>query len=257
MSDLHLEKFDPKTAKPHRIWLIIGTRGSGKSVLLQDLLFQTKGAFDYGLAMTATYSSAQTLRKLFPPCFVFDQGYNFDIADAMLANAKQFASEGKEKAGLLLLDDCAFDDKIMKSDTMRELHLNGRHAKITLMSTTQYCLTVSPLLRANIDYILCMQDNVIANRKRLHNFFFGCFETFQQFDSVFKAVTKDYGCLVLDNTDKTGSLEQSVKWYRSLPTPNTFRVLRNRFYWADAEIRKRVQEKRQTANQPEIKSVAA
>jgi len=234
MTDLNLEKFDPAQAKPHRIWLIIGTRGSGKSVLLKDLLHKTRGAYDYGVAMTATHSTAETLRQVFPPSLVYESGYDFDKADTMLASAKDLVQRGKERAGLLLLDDCAFDDKVMKSDTMKELHLNGRHAKITLLSTTQYCLTVSPLLRANIDYIFVMADNVIANRKRLHQFFFGCFETFPQLDAVFKAVTKDYGCLVLDNTDKTGSLEQSVRWYRADPIPDkTFRIMRNRYYCAD------------------------
>jgi type II secretory pathway predicted ATPase ExeA len=84
MTDLNLEKFNPAQAKPHRIWLIIGTRGSGKSVLLKDLLYNTSGAYDYGMAMTATHSSAETLRQIFPPSLVYDQGYDFDKADTML-----------------------------------------------------------------------------------------------------------------------------------------------------------------------------
>jgi hypothetical protein len=260
MTDLNLEKFDPSSAKPHRIWLIIGTRGSGKSVLQKDLLHKTRCAYDYGLAMTATHSSAETLRQVFPPSLVYDRGYDFDKADTMLAQAKENVKNGKERAGLLLLDDVAFQDKVMKSDTMKELHLNGRHAKITLISTTQYCMTVSPLLRANVDYVICLADNVISNRKRLHQFFFGCFETFQQFDSVFKTVTKDYGCLVLDNTNKTGSLEQSVRWYRADPIPHkTFRIMRNRYYCADQFIQDaaaKLLTERDGLTQPEVKTVA-
>jgi hypothetical protein len=258
MTDLNLEKFDPASAKPHRIWLIIGTRGSGKSVLLKDLLYKTRGSFEYGLAMTATHSSAETLRQVFPPSLIYENGYDFDKASLLLSQAKENVKNGKDRAGLLLLDDVAFQDKVMKSDTMKELHLNGRHAKITLMSTTQYCLTVSPLLRANIDYVCVMADNVIANRKRLHQFFFGCFETFQQFDIVFKAVTKDYGCLVLDNTDKTGSLEKSVKWYKADPIPDErFRIMRNRYYFMDEETRKLLKkQKEQDGVEPELKRVA-
>ena len=239
MTDLNLEKFNPSQAKPHRIWLIIGTRGSGKSVLLKDLLYHTRGEYDFGLAMTATHSSAETLRQVFPKSLVYDRGYDFEKADTMLAQARENVKNGKDRAGLLLLDDCAFDDKVMKSDTMKELHLNGRHAAITLMSTTQYCLTVSPLLRANIDYIFVMADNVLANRKRLHQFFFGCFDTFQQFDSVFKTVTKNFGCLVLDNTNKTGSLEQSIRWYRADPIPDKrFRIMRRQYYAMDEFVQK-------------------
>lgn len=263
MSDLlnlNLQKFDPKSAMQHRVWLIIGTRGSGKSVLQADLLYKTRGSFDFGLAMTGTHSSAETLREMFPPCFVYDNGYQYDKAEKLLALSKECVKKGKERSVLLLLDDCAFDDKVMKSDTMKELHLNGRHAKITLMSTTQYSVTVGPLLRANVDYVFALADNVISNRKRLHTFFFGCFETFQQFDTVFKHVTKDHGALVLDNTNKTGSLEESIRWYKADPTPPKFQVVRNRFYAVDDRIRQRVKQlkaaKQEAGEVSEIKTIS-
>ena len=34
-----IKQFEPTKAKKHRTWLIIGPRGSGKSVLLKDLLY--------------------------------------------------------------------------------------------------------------------------------------------------------------------------------------------------------------------------
>jgi hypothetical protein len=208
--DINLAKFDPASAERHRVWLLIGCRGSGKSVLLRDLLHKTRTHYDLGVAMTATHATAESLRQIFPPSLVYQDGYKFEVVDTLLENLKGLVVRDKVRNALLLLDDCAFDDKVMKSPAMKEIHLNGRHSRLTLMSTTQYCLTVGPLIRTNIDYVLALADNNIANRKRLHQFFFGCFPTFAQFDAVFREVTRDYGCLVLNNTNKTGTISESI-----------------------------------------------
>ena len=90
-SDIHVSKFDPTKAKDHRVWLIIGCRGSGKSVLLKDLLHQTRSKYDVGLAMTATETTAQTLRKIFPPSLVINTGYDYNAADRFMRSAKEMS----------------------------------------------------------------------------------------------------------------------------------------------------------------------
>jgi len=66
--------------------------------------------------------------------------------------------------------------------------------------------------------------------------------------------------LVLDNTDKTGSLEQSVRWYRADPIPDkTFRIMRNRYYCADQFIQDaaaKLRKERDGLAKPELKTVA-
>jgi hypothetical protein len=256
--DVNIPKFDPAATERHRIWLIIGCRGSGKSVLLKDLLFQTRSHYDAGTAMTATHTTAEVLRNIFPPDLVHEDGYNFEVVDKLLAFAKDLATKEKERNFLLLLDDCAFDDKIMKSSAMKEIHLNGRHSRLTLMSTTQYMLTVSPLIRTNIDYVFALADNNIANRKRLYNYFFGCFPTFGQFDAVFREVTRDYGCLVLDNTNKTGSISDSVSWYKAAEkTPDSFQLMKRKYYQLDHMFKVRQERRRNSKPQREEEKVVS
>ena len=45
--------------------------------------------------------------------------------------------------------------------------------------------------------------------------FFSCFDSFKTFNSVFDQVTKDYGCMVLDRTSSSNSVEDSIRWYRA------------------------------------------
>ena len=114
-SDIHVDKFHPSKTKPHSIWRVIGCRNSGKSVLLHDLLYKTRSRYHAGLAMTATVPTADKLKRIFPPHLVVENGYDFDKARQFVESAKQLKSINKDRNFILLLDDCAYDTKTMKS----------------------------------------------------------------------------------------------------------------------------------------------
>lgn len=254
--DINLGKFDPSTAERHRVWLIIGCRGSGKSVLLRDLLYKTRDHYDFGVGMTATHTTAEALRKMFPPTLVYKDGYNFEAVDKLLASAKSLVARDKPRNTLLLLDDCAFDPKVMGALAMKEIHLNGRHSRITLMSTTQYMLTVGPLIRSNVDYVIALQDSNLQNRKKLFQYFFGCFPSFAQFDAVFREVTQDYGAMVLNNTNKSGSVSESISWYKADSVPENFRLMKSKIYNMDAIVRARIKQKQDDGFHEDTKVVS-
>ena len=56
---LRVKRFDPATMKPHRIIIVVGKRGTGKSVLQEDLLYRLASMLDVGLSMTPTEESAE------------------------------------------------------------------------------------------------------------------------------------------------------------------------------------------------------
>ena len=56
--------------------------------------------------------------------------------------------------------------------------MNGRHVKLMLYLTMQYCMDLSPDLRANIDYIFVLRENILANKEKIYKNFFGIFPTF-------------------------------------------------------------------------------
>ena len=86
--------------------------------------------------------------------------------------------------------------------TLGGIFMNGRHWKILFMITMQYCMDLPPALRANIDYVFILRENIIQNREKLWKNFFGIFPTFDSFSEVMNACTENYECLVLDNTSK-------------------------------------------------------
>jgi hypothetical protein len=246
--EYHLEQFKPGEAKQDRVWLIIAPRGSGKSVQLKDLLYKTRTHYDFGLAMTATAETVKTFKEFLPPAMIYTDGYDFDVAEKFVNLSKTTADSGKERHSVLIMDDCMFDQKVMKTKTQQALHLNGRHYHSALFNTTQYAMIIPPVIRSNVDYVLCLQDLKQSNRKRLYEMFYGVFPSFREFNSVFQNVTRDYGALVLDCTTSSGRLEDCVKWYRaSLETP-PFRLGKRVFWRLNAFLTSKINEANNNEN---------
>ena len=91
-------------------------------------------------------------------------------------------------------------------------------------------MDLSPDLRTNIDYIFAMRENIIANRAKLHKFFYGMFEKYEDFAKCMDATTAQYGSMVLDNTQKSNEIEDCVMWYRARVDLPSFKLGRS-IYW--------------------------
>jgi len=89
--------------------------------------------------------------------------------------------------------------------------------------TMQYCMDLPPALRANVDYIFLLRENILQNREKLYKSFFGIFPNFDMFNKVMDACTENYECLVLDNTVKSNKIQDCVFWYKASVRKN-FRV---------------------------------
>ena len=93
------------------------------------------------------------------------------------------------------------------------------------MLTMQYCMDLSPDLRANIDYVFILRENIIQNREKIYKNFFGIFPNFDMFVQVLDTCTENYECLVLDNTSKSNKIEDVVFWYKAKIRPEkSFRI---------------------------------
>lgn len=76
-------------------------------------------------------------------------------------------------------------------------------------------MDLSPDLRANIDYIFILRENIVQNREKLYKNFFGIFPTLDMFNQVMNSCTENHECLVLDNTSKSNKIEDCVFWYKA------------------------------------------
>ena len=226
---MRIKKLDPSSLKPHRISVLLGRRGSGKSVLLRDLLYNCRDRFDYVMAMCPTMESSQLLKEHLPTSCVYDR-YIQTKVDALVKLASEVTALGKERSFLVILDDVMYDKGICRTPSFRYLFYNGRHAKITCIILLQYLVDMPPDMRSQVDYVFTMKENTIQNRLKLYKMFFGVFGTFEDFSAVLDRCTQNYETLVLDNTLQTNSPTDCIFWYKAKLDNGTFKLGNQLFY---------------------------
>lgn len=220
--------FDPNTSSGPVI-IMIGPRGTGKSWLIRDLLY-----FQQRVPAVTVISGTEEGNGFYGPLvprkFVHNE-YDSAIIQSVLLRAKKAIKAIKREriaSGrstidprmLVVIDDCLYDDKWTRDVLMRCLFMNGRHWHLMVVIALQYSLGIPPILRANIDYVFLLRNNVRRDREKLYNNFAGMFHNFDAFCQVMDQCTSNYECLVIHNTSKSNNLFDQVFYYKAKPRPD-------------------------------------
>ena len=231
--NLAVKKFNPRTMLlEHCVILMVAKRRSGKSQLVKDLMYY-KRKLTAGVAMSGTESGNGFYGTFVPQLFVYNE-FDQNALQRLVDRQRRLSKEGKAGGVFIILDDLAFDRRTMNSKIMRELLFNGRHYKVTLILCMQYVLDLSPGLRANIDYVFALKENVY--REKLFKNFFPMVGNLPTFNAIMDAVTEDYGALVLDNTANSSKLEDCIFWYKAKLDRPAFRIGHPSF-WGFSRVR--------------------
>lgn len=221
MPNIQIRKFAPASIVEHRIMLFVGKRGSGKTTLIRDIFYQLRGRFDLVVALAGTMESRKMFEEFVPKCFVHD--IQVEIIYKVVDMAKLLVEKGNPRNVLIIMDDCLGtstqegkkEKRILDDNIFREIAYNGRHHHLTLAISLQYCMEMRPHLRSQIDYCFVFQETIRSNRKRLYEYFFGQFEDLDSFSKILCKCTQNYECLVLDNIQNTGNLEDNIYYYKA------------------------------------------
>ena len=203
--NIQIKKFDPTSIDPCRICVFVGRRGTGKSQLVTDILYHQR-KIPMGVVMSGTEESNEHYQSYVPDSFIYGK-YEPEIIDKIIKHQGKVIGKLKGPAKddfknpsnsvFMLLDDCMYDNKWTRHEIMRCVFMNGRHYRILFLLTLQYCMDLPPSLRGQIDYLFILRENIIQNRKKLYDHFFGIFPTFDSFNEVLNQCTENYECLVL------------------------------------------------------------
>ena len=230
LMSIELKKFNPKSIGDNRVCVFIGKRGTGKTTLVTDILYHKKH-IPAGIVMSGTEEGNSYYQQYVPDLFVYNE-YKSETIDKIIQRQKKVIRNKKNNSNVfVLIDDCMYDKKMIRDKNIRGIFMNGRHWNLFFMLTMQYCMDLSPDLRANVDYVFILRENIIQNREKIYKNFFGIFPSFDMFSQVLNHCTENYECLVLDNTSKSNKIEDVVFWYKaSLRPPGSFRIGSNEFW---------------------------
>lgn len=224
MASLDINKFDPDTMKSNTIILLVGKRGTGKSTLLADLCYHLRNKVDFAVAMSPTEDTNQALAEFVPRSTIYGD-YDVSAVERIMEMQRDMWRAGRGYECLLILDDCCYDKKILKSKVIREIFMNGRHRRMTLILSAQYVMDLPPDLRTQVDYVFALRENVRQNRERLHKQFFGFFDSYRDFAKTMDSCTANFECMVCDNkTSKTNLITDCIKWYKASLDLPAFKV---------------------------------
>ncbi len=231
---MKFKKFDPTNMKSpnggpiggifniNPVIAIIGNRMAGKTWLTKDLMNKMSSNIDditiFKLSQCKEYNIKHNHTQ---KVINHKQIYKPELIKNMIER-KQYEMH-KEKNGtgyniknnLVVLDNITDDSSIFRNEYIKQLFMNGRHYKTSLIITVKYALNIPPSLRVNIDYIFIFKDNILANKQRYFDHYARIFPTFEMFCQVMDACTKNYECLVIDNTTISNKLEDMIYWYKA------------------------------------------
>lgn len=215
MGQLDLRKFDPSKMQENRRVVIIGKSGSGKTQLMMDIMYH-KRHIPCGTVLSGTEEGNSFYQQYVPDLYVHS-GYDADVVTEVLKRQKRLTRKNAPNRGaFLILDDCAYDKKILKGPLIREIFMNSRHFSLFTLLTLQFCMDMPTDLRTNVDYVFICRENILSNRKRLYESFCGMFRTFNEFCSVMDQCTQNFECLVVDNTSTSNRIEDCIFWYKAV-----------------------------------------
>ena len=197
--------------------ILISKRASGKSVLIKYLV---EDAIQHKLFKKIFVICPTNITNQFYNSFI-DEKCIYEKYDEewvnLLINKMSIINKNKNNSNadhvLLILDDCSSDVKHSEI-SLKKLFTRGRHAFISILLSTQYIYSISPILRNNSDYILSSQMSA-ANIDLLSDEFRTNMSK-KQFLEMYKRLTQDYSFIVINNnsvknSDDLNSLYGSIK----------------------------------------------
>ena len=163
--NIQLRKFNPAKMGDDRICVFIGKRNTGKSTLVKDIMYYKKH-IPAGIVLSGhrrkpllwkVHTRRLCLRRL-----------RREAVDRVLSRQRKLVgTRGKNNTNgaFMLLDDCMYDSKFLKETRIRQCFMNSRFFNIFFMLTMQYVMDLPPALRANVDYVFILRENIIQNRE--------------------------------------------------------------------------------------------
>lgn len=182
---------------------IIAPRRSGKSVLVKDILYHLRDQFAYGFVVSTTEQLNRYYGEFVPDVFIHHE-YDPAKIGAIIEQQKKVVKANGKRADnrmFIVLDDVLADANVwLNCNCVKDLFFNGRHFNCCFILSLQYCMSLKPAYRSNLDYTFVFYDKNVANQDRIYKNLSVGFENAAEFRAVFNKIgTHEYHSLVFAN----------------------------------------------------------
>ena len=207
------KEFDLGRIGPNDNVVVIGQRGSGKTVLLSNILahYGQNYKIDRVLGMSPTRDTLSTLQKdlshLPETSIDLVNDFEEDKLEGFLHKALYAQKDDglKDLNQLVILDECMYNRKAMNSASLCGLFLNGRCLRVGGILSMQYHMDLRDEMRANVDYVFVAHNSHSDTAMKLWRHFFGVYPSYGAFREAYDSL-KHHEFLVLDNRLRTNAL---------------------------------------------------
>jgi hypothetical protein len=206
----------------HKTIIIIGKRGSGKSLLVIDFLHSQR-AIPFGMVISPTEIFNNTYTPHVPAKLIFPE-YTPELIEIFINRQKAIVDRVKhdpayareDPSAFLILDDCLADAPNWRNDiNLRVIMMNGRHIKITFILTMQEPMGIPPSLRGQMQWCFICKNNARNEREKIWRNYATIFPTLPVFEKVLMKCTENYRCLVIDTSSLSYNISDAVFWYKA------------------------------------------
>jgi len=207
-----LSKFSMETMCSYPSIGVIGCNPIGRSNMIIDLVNTRLNQYSDILVISPN-TQYQSLFSTNNNNATIVQLYSYDRNAIMnyLTRAVHYLEQNMPFCGCLILDDC-LTKEIMRNDEVRQLMLNSRHYRLSLIigTTSSGSLTcMPPEMRHNFDYVFYTPENF----KNVYNQYFSMFPSFKSFQE--NCIDRYYlddasSTIVIDNRVKSNEIQKKV-----------------------------------------------
>lgn len=192
---------------------------TGKTTLIDRLLYEKKHIFPVGWAMSGTEDSNAHFESFMEPLFVYNK-LQIERINTSIRRQRLAINYTKCPWAVWITDDVCDDTKIFNKPLYQGLYKNGRHWKMMYILSVQYIMDQKVYMRSNTDGVFIGRENSSENRRKLWKNFAGCVPTFDLFNQLMDTFTSDFEFLFIRNNYPSNKLEDLVFYWKPPPCPN-------------------------------------
>ena len=221
IEEVEIPEFKPEEMPKSCTWIIIGPPATGKTTLMENLMYYRKHEYPVARVFIATEDGYKKFREICHPLFVSNY---WDEKEEERHVKRQRTCEMENGRGypgnyaINIIDDVGDDPGVYKTKLMKGLFkLGSQHWAQLLMIGTQYAIDMPPDVRKSVSYVAIGREPELNERKKLYENFGGLAGTFDRFCDLMDQITGDHTFLIFKKRSQSNDLKDCVSWFKTKP----------------------------------------